>query len=591
MATETTVLSTRPLKPFGICIEHADPWAIDPETIHELVREHRVVVLRRTAALDDTGLARWSARLGMVLRWEFGDVNDLRVRPDKKNYLYTNGEVPLHWDGAFASAVPRYLVFQCREAPVANQGGETVFVDAVGPFRDASEEQRTAWQATAMTYDTEKVVHYGGKITQPLVDRHPLTDEPVLRFAEPVDGLNPVDVAVSSGLYADYALAIHVCEQPQYRMLHVWEVDDIVVADNHALLHGRTSYANDTPRRLARVNVLGPGSGAAAPSSRYDKSGQAKRRGLRDIARDSMRLRRPEFLRAELPILLIPLAWSCLPGYRFDIVAAGSVALLLYLLFNLADLANCWTDRELDAVFKTYLADAVARLGKRQIMIQVAASAVGAFALTGFLAWRHHDWRIGAMVVVGAAFGVGYSVPPVRFKGRGVQQILIQWAIIFFGPMALVGLVMTRQFDTALWYIAAAFGLLQSGVILLNNAEDEPEDRASGVRTAVVALGVSRSMRVAALMAASGSMLMIITLALSAFRKGSHHGALAALGAIPFAIVVARTARRLWQLANDTDGASPGVTATLVRSISKEVPNWLTHGAWTALLATILSRI
>ena len=77
------------------------------------------------------------------------------------------------------------------------------------------------------------------------------------------------------------------CALPGAVLLHRWEAGDVVVADNHALLHGRLAFAGGEKRHIRRVNVHGP------------------ERSWVDAIRDSIRIRRPEFMVAEVPILLI----------------------------------------------------------------------------------------------------------------------------------------------------------------------------------------------------------------------------------------------------------------------------------------------
>ena len=96
--------------------------------------------------MEKRSLPLEARRLGPLQAWEFGSVNELRAKDNAKNYLFTNAAVPLHWDGAFAGRIPRYLFFQCREAPDRDAGGETTFVDTTLVFRAASEATRDRWR-------------------------------------------------------------------------------------------------------------------------------------------------------------------------------------------------------------------------------------------------------------------------------------------------------------------------------------------------------------------------------------------------------------------------------------------------------------
>ena len=112
-----------------LSLEHFQPWPSSNRNcqaqtcghifyLKEWVDAHRVVVLRGFAPLAGPALPEFCQSLGELLEWEFGAVNDLRIKSDTRNYLYTNREVPFHWDGAFIDRAPHYIFFHCDVAPV-----------------------------------------------------------------------------------------------------------------------------------------------------------------------------------------------------------------------------------------------------------------------------------------------------------------------------------------------------------------------------------------------------------------------------------------------------------------------------------------
>jgi alpha-ketoglutarate-dependent taurine dioxygenase len=251
-------------KPFGLVVESqqqgTDLHAIPVTVLKRWVDDHRVVILRRFAALAGAELPEFCLSLGEILEWDFGTVNDLRVHADAQNYLYTNRQVPFHWDGAFAGRVPHYIFFQCDLAPAPGKGGETLFCDTIRLLERAPLERRQIWEQTTITYTTEKIVHYGGSFTSTMIDRHPMSGETVLRFAEPVVDLNPVQLEIR-GFPEEAQVAFlkdmhtrlnddDVC----YR--HEWKSGDVVIADNYLLLHGRRAFAESAERQIRRVNIL-----------------------------------------------------------------------------------------------------------------------------------------------------------------------------------------------------------------------------------------------------------------------------------------------------------------------------------------------
>jgi alpha-ketoglutarate-dependent taurine dioxygenase len=218
------------------------------ETLHALLHSHRLVLFEPEEPID---LVRFAERLGEIQEWSFGRVNELKIDRDKKNYLYTERAVPFHWDGAFTARTPHFIAFQCSAAP--SSGGETLFADAIAVLAKLPPHFVEALRNTRVTYTTEKIVHFGGSFTAALVGEHPCTREPVLRFAEPVFDVNPVALSgIDPELVDQLSRALR---DPACCVAHRWRPNQVLVADNFALLHGRNAFDPAEPRHLRRVNI------------------------------------------------------------------------------------------------------------------------------------------------------------------------------------------------------------------------------------------------------------------------------------------------------------------------------------------------
>ncbi|MFF3227237.1 TauD/TfdA dioxygenase family protein [Nocardia suismassiliense] len=222
-----------------------------------------VLVLRGYGMLGKPELEQYCRAGGDLLTWDFGAILDLNIRENPQNYLFDNGDVPFHWDGAFAKAVPRFFLFQCVDGGPPGAGGETVFCDTTQVYREAPEQLRELWQRTEITYRTDKLAHYGGVLTAALVSTHPISGEPVIRFAEPLDparyrnplfltveGITPEEAEV---VLAELRTRLH---DSRYCYTHAWQTGDIVVVDNHTVLHGRNSFTGPPQRHLQRIQIL-----------------------------------------------------------------------------------------------------------------------------------------------------------------------------------------------------------------------------------------------------------------------------------------------------------------------------------------------
>lgn len=537
----------KPLEPFGLLREYPPGTRfedLDTSELKALVTEHRVLVLRGLVPIEDkTDFVDDARRLGYLQPWAFGAVHDLKVDPDAENYLYTTHEVPLHWDGAFAREAPHLLLFYCVESGGTCDGG-TVFVDTTRALAAASDAQRKRWNRR-LRLRTERKAYYGGTVRRPMMQAHPLTGEPILRYAEPVRDLNPVDVQPELP-----DLAAHLTRD-EFRLVHHWKAGDVVLADNDALLHGREAFAPHAARRLWRANVL------------HD------RRPWWQPLADSWRIRRPEFIRAEIPIVLIPAVLAAPKLESLWSWAFLEVVLLFWLLFQVGDVVNCWADRHADRVFKTRLSESVRRLGKRNIQIQLVVMAVLALALGAHLRLvLQRPYWLFAGILIGGVMAALYSIGPKPMKRSGVFQIGWYVVILFVGPMGFISGAFLDWPSFSLLAVAASFGLMQAGVLLINNAEDLREDREVHARTASVALGPRRVITVA-LVATSIGALGVVTLLFE------RH--VATLAFVATVLVVLGWLVTLNRRARDTDFDQA------MKKAGRWVPHVLTANAWAVL--------
>ncbi len=253
-----------PITPFGLEVrplaggDRRLPGSAD---LKAWLAAHRVVLLRGFPPPDDAGFLAFGQTLGEILEWQFGAVNELRVQDAPKNYLYTDHAVPFHWDGAFVGRIPHAILFHCVAAPPPGGGGETLFCDTLRLLEHTAPRRRAAWEGVSITYTTDKLAHYGGSFTSPLVVPHPVTGTPTLRFAEPVADLNPVFLEITGipageqpAFLAEMAALLR---HPTWSYAHSWETNDLLIADNWTLLHGRNAFHRPGGRHLRRINLLG----------------------------------------------------------------------------------------------------------------------------------------------------------------------------------------------------------------------------------------------------------------------------------------------------------------------------------------------
>jgi alpha-ketoglutarate-dependent taurine dioxygenase len=89
---------------------------------------------------------------------------------------------------------------------------------------------------------------------------HPVSREETLRFAEPVLDLNPVTLEIHGGTPQQRDALVgemaKLLRKSEYCVAHQWLAGDVLIADNHALLHGRNAFVHAALRHIRRINIL-----------------------------------------------------------------------------------------------------------------------------------------------------------------------------------------------------------------------------------------------------------------------------------------------------------------------------------------------
>ena len=296
-----------------------------------------------------------------------------------------------------------------------------------------------------------------------------------------------------------------------------------------------------------------------------------------------LRIRRVEFRVAEIPIILIPILLLVRETSVLKTFYFWEGIFVFLLLFAFGDMVNCLADRDLDAVYKPHLSQAVYGLGVRFVTFQVIATAAFALILSAHLAWRLNRWSLLPLVATGIFLGAAYSVPPLRLKGRGIAQLFCLWLIIFVGPMWLVSLLIDNWPSVQLLVFAAAYGALQMGVILVNTAEDYPEDLEAKIKTTIVSLGLHHGIELALWLTLAGSLVSIGAVAII-FRQRAVHGAWWLL-LLPAVIATLYVMTDVLRLRQSISGVDLETSIKTVKQAAKKVPLWLTLVAWSMAIA------
>ncbi|MCX6117062.1 MAG: TauD/TfdA family dioxygenase [Proteobacteria bacterium] len=258
------------VEPFGVLLEASDKKLhirdIDVGQLKELFHEHQLVVLRGFLDFSTSEeFAQYCESWGPISIWPFGKVLEVVEHANPTDHIFDHSYVPLHWDGMYRPEVAEYQIFHCVKSPLGHQGGRTTFSNTRKILEHASQSDLTLWKRVTGEYE-RKMEFYHSKIVAPVIAKHPTKNYEVIRYCEPTKESSEhflnhpeiqfqgINVEESDQFKTSLAKALY---SPKNLYAHQWQAGDLVIADNHTLLHGRESFTTKASRHLRRVHVLG----------------------------------------------------------------------------------------------------------------------------------------------------------------------------------------------------------------------------------------------------------------------------------------------------------------------------------------------
>lgn len=257
------------LKPFGILITPKQKQQSINSILHQnlfnLFHQHQLLVLRGFISFAEReAFSQYCQNWGEISVWPFGKVLELIEQDEPDDHIFDNSYVPLHWDGMYRPQVPEYQIFHCVKAPLENQGGRTTFTNTLKVLTNAPLKLRQLWRQVSGHYH-RRMEFYHSKTVSPIITKHPYKNHEVIRYNEPPNAIqgnfvNPpklkftgIDQEQSSHFHTSLQQALY---HPDNYYAHQWQNNDIVIADNFSLLHGREKFTSKAARHLQRVHVL-----------------------------------------------------------------------------------------------------------------------------------------------------------------------------------------------------------------------------------------------------------------------------------------------------------------------------------------------
>jgi len=228
------------------------------------LRDYGVTLLRGVPT-ETQSVRKVAERVSFVQQTNFGLIFDVYSKPEPTSNAYTSLELLLHTDLPHHQEVPGYQLLHClvNEA----EGGESLLADGFHLAELIKNQDPEAFALLTTLpvnhrYQDEQADHF---YSGPLIALNSAGEIIQVRFAPnvvaPFDVPFPQMQAMRRAYHKFAALARH----PKLQVRHKFEPGDLVITDNHRVLHGRTAFTGvrrlqgcywEHSELLSRIRVL-----------------------------------------------------------------------------------------------------------------------------------------------------------------------------------------------------------------------------------------------------------------------------------------------------------------------------------------------
>ncbi|TRX94235.1 hypothetical protein FHL15_005003 [Xylaria flabelliformis] len=269
--------------PCGIIIRPANPTSVYPlsmvdmQKVRTLAMTCSPVVLRGFSNTKDrrTFIAK-AHDLGPVLPWKSGviqEVKDESNNDPQSNSVVSAEAMPMHYDGMFkiitvkdektgkekrVSDTPHFQYFVSQSAAQPGDGytlfaSSDLFARYLPQTYNINKLEKIKWTCRSHGF----FHHIMEDI--PLVVRHPSRNSPCIRWHQPWPRWRTAygfaDISIDNGSQSLIKLIDSLLFDRRVCLRFSWQEGDVLVSDNFAMLHTRTSFSTDHPRELWRIHT------------------------------------------------------------------------------------------------------------------------------------------------------------------------------------------------------------------------------------------------------------------------------------------------------------------------------------------------
>jgi 4-hydroxybenzoate polyprenyltransferase len=293
---------------------------------------------------------------------------------------------------------------------------------------------------------------------------------------------------------------------------------------------------------------------------------------------------RAEFLLPNLGSLIMGLAWGVTLPIRFDELVV--LIVLSFAIINLSSAigaqANTLSDRELDSKDdrKKQLVEAMASFGVNRLKVVLIIE----FALTSMLVFLftliQQKPILLFMWIVGISLGYFYSAPPFRIKSRFWLAPVTLILVLGIFPVLFAYYTFTSEMIPFFLLSLTGLAFTVYGVIIPTEIRDYFGDKAMGIETMTVRLGLAKASFLGIVLLTAGAILTGTAFFLE-WAYGQRPFLSVFLLAIPVAaFIVLGKIKRLYSLSKEH------VSSENSRSLEQEIVSLSAHNPQWIMLVT-----
>ncbi|MGB3401444.1 MAG: TauD/TfdA family dioxygenase [Microcoleaceae cyanobacterium] len=210
----------------------------------ESVRDQGIAILQNVPT-EPGQIVEVASQLGCVRQTYWGKCNDVKSVANPKTDAWTNLGIVPHTDLSTFASPPAYLLFHYLKT--SDQGGENALIDGfkiAEVLRQQAPEKFKLLSTLPVQFRFQhtdadligegEIIHLNCDGEVKSIRCSPRAIQP---FKFPPEFIKPY--------YDAYRTFVEMCNSDEYRVLIKFNPGDLLILDNHRVLHGRTKYVGE----------------------------------------------------------------------------------------------------------------------------------------------------------------------------------------------------------------------------------------------------------------------------------------------------------------------------------------------------------